>query len=449
MAAPSGESDSAVLPAAVRARVVALAAAALNSTSEPEVPAALRAIRRFTPAKQTRLGGTALAVALENDPEFRARVGDHVERAEAELVGALKAGMAPAAGPLVEMAAIAYILRSPGWQEVVARADSEATYAAAASGADELEALRADLMRQRADSRTETSRLRSDLADARSELDDLRRRLRTTESALGRATTELQAARAEAVRATSAADDAAALAARDAEAEQRRLRSRLNEAEVALSAARRSSREAKGVDSIRLRVLLDTVLAATTGLRRELDLPLVVERPADTVSRAVDSGGEPVADPFAAIFAARGQLPNDPSLVDAVLAVPGLHLLVDGYNVTKAGFPEQTLEAQRHRLLTGLGALASRNPGVEITCVFDGTAATVRPTAVPTPRGVRVLFSAVGELADDLLVRLVRSEPEGRPVAIVTNDREIVTAAGAAGARALSSQALLARLDRA
>jgi predicted RNA-binding protein with PIN domain len=84
-----------------------------------------------------------------------------------------------------------------------------------------------------------------------------------------------------------------------------------------------------------------------------------------------------------------------------------------------------------------------------VTCVFDGTAATSRPTAVPVPRGVRVLFSAVGELADELLVRLVRSEPEGRPLAVVTNDREVIAGVTAAGGRTLPSEALLARLDRA
>jgi predicted RNA-binding protein with PIN domain len=302
---------------------------------------------------------------------------------------------------------------------------------------------------QQAASRREVSRLRGELAEARGEVDDLRRRLRSTETALGRATAELGAARSEAGRVAAAAAEAGAAAARDAEAEQRRLRSRLAEAEVTLSAARRSAREARGADTIRLRVLLDTVLSATAGLRRELDLPLVVERPADTVEAGTAPEDPVSGDPLATIFAARGQLATDPALVDAVLAVPGLHLLVDGYNVTKTGFPDQTLEAQRQRLLSGLGAMAARNPGTEITCVFDGTAATTRPIAVPVPRGVRVLFSAVGEIADELLVRLVLSEPQGRPVAVVTNDREIVSAVRAAGARSLTSEALLARLDRA
>jgi predicted RNA-binding protein with PIN domain len=98
--------------------------------------------------------------------------------------------------------------------------------------------------------------------------------------------------------------------------------------------------------------------------------------------------------------------------------------------------------------VAGHGGLAARNSGAEITVVFDGTAATTRPTALPMPRGVRVLFSAVGELADELLVRLVRAEPAGRPLAVVTNDGEVAAAVRTAGARTIASEALVARLER-
>ena len=52
--------------------------------------------------------------------------------------------------------------------------------------------------------------------------------------------------------------------------------------------------------------------------------------------------------------------------------MPRPRLIVDGYNVTKTVWPTQSLEAQRGRLLTLLGALVART-GAETTVVFDGS----------------------------------------------------------------------------
>jgi predicted RNA-binding protein with PIN domain len=65
-----------------------------------------------------------------------------------------------------------------------------------------------------------------------------------------------------------------------------------------------------------------------------------------------------------------------------------------------------------------------------------------------TGRGVRVLFSKPGEIADELIRRLVRAEPAGRPVVVVSSDREVADAVRRAGARTVSAAALVRRLDR-
>ena len=52
-----------------------------------------------------------------------------------------------------------------------------------------------------------------------------------------------------------------------------------------------------------------------------------------------------------------------------------MHLIVDGYNVTKAAWPELSLERQRDRLLGGLAPMAARS-GAEVTVVFDAAGAT-------------------------------------------------------------------------
>ena len=112
----------------------------------------------------------------------------------------------------------------------------------------------------------------------------------------------------------------------------------------------------------------------------------------------------------------------DPSRLTAWAGLPGAHLIVDGYNVTKTGFPELTLSEQRDRLVRSLAALAART-SAEVTVVFDGAAVA---TSRPSGRGIRVLFSPPGVLADDVIRDLVRAEPRGRVVVVVSSDREVV-----------------------
>ncbi|HEX7716504.1 MAG TPA: NYN domain-containing protein, partial [Marmoricola sp.] len=133
---------------------------------------------------------------------------------------------------------------------------------------------------------------------------------------------------------------------------------------------------------------------------------------------------------------------DDPVLVRELLALPRMHLIVDGYNVTRAEWDDVTLEAQRNRLLRGLAPLVAQT-GAEITVVFDGTNAETRPLVRP-PRGVRVLFSPRGVLADDVIRDLVDAEPAGRPVGVVTSDQEVARdVVGKAGVRVVGSRALV------
>ena len=428
--APSGEP---VLPEAVRQRVLALAAGTLGRLPAEEVPAALRAAARFTPAKRARLAGTALAAALASDAAFRLRTAELVEQETPAAVEAVRAGSVPAAADPVEIAAAAYLLRPPAWTDLLDRARAALAQAAAEARDrardEDLERLRAELAALRAGGHGRVERVRAVAETARAEAEALRRQLR-----------EQTGQRRTAERARLAAEEALAEERRRAtaegsraQAEIRRLRQRLAEAEDAVEAGRRAAREARQVDEARLWLLLDTVTGAVQGLRRELALSPTEDRPADAVAAATPRPDELVA---------RG---DDPELVERLLGLPRVHLVVDGYNVTKSGYGELPLATQRGRLIQGLGALAART-GVEITCVFDGAA---RPPAMPpAPRGVRVLFSAPGEIADDVIRRLVGAEPPGRPVVVVSSDREVVADVGRAGAYAVPSTLLLRRLDR-
>jgi predicted RNA-binding protein with PIN domain/phage shock protein A len=428
------------LPEPVRHRVVALAAAALGDLPPDQVPTGLRPFARFAPHKRTRLAATPIAAALESDVSFRASVSERLRLGAPDLAAALDNGTPPPAADPLDVAAAAYVLRTPGWTEQVelARREIARTEEAArsTSSAEALSRAESQLAAARAAARAEAAQLRADLDATRTEVAALRRKLHDARQQARDA--EQRSAEAEQAAAVAGADAATATAG--AEAELRRLRGRLADAETALDAARRAAREGRSLEDTRLRLLLDTIVSSATGLRRELALPPVDTRPADTVAAVRPSAAGP------ADVASRALSEDDPELLDALLSLPQVHLVVDGYNVTKGGYGTLPLEAQRARLVTGLGALTAQT-GCEVTCVFDGAALDRKPIAKP-PRGVRVLFSPPDTTADELIRRLVRAEPPGRPVVVVSSDREVADGVSAAGARPVPAAALLKRLDR-
>ncbi|MFG2333769.1 NYN domain-containing protein [Streptomyces sp. NPDC048604] len=428
------------LPEGVRRRVVALVADAFGELTVAELPSALRQYARFTPSRRAKFAGTAMAAALETDALFRQRIGERLKEAEPELAAAVESGSPPAAADPVDVAAAAYVLRPAGWVKLVAAAGEEVQRADAEradeAGRRELERLREEVAAAKERGRTETEQLRHDLEAARKEAESLHRKLRSAQSDVKRGEAALRRVHGEidGIRAEAAAQVSAA------ESETRRLKSRLGEVEAALEGSRRAAREGRSVEDMRLRLLLDTVLDAAQGLRRELALPPVSVHPADLVD-AVEPGRMSPKD-----IAARALSETDPALLDQLLALPQAHLVVDGYNVTKTGYPTMPLEKQRLRLLGGLSALAARS-GAEITCVFDG-AELAAPVLLAPPRGVRVLFSKPGVTADELIRQLVRAEPPGRPVVVVSTDREVADGVAKSGARPVASALLLKRLSR-
>ncbi|CAL9586286.1 NYN domain-containing protein [Streptomyces sp. Tu 3180] len=427
------------LPDGVRRRVVQIVADGFGGLTVTELPAQLRQYARFTPSRRAKFAGNAMATALESDPLFRQRIGEKLREAQPELTGALDSGSPPPAADPLDVAAAAYVLRPAGWVKLVTAAGEEAQRADAERADEEtraeMERLRAELARAREHTRAETERLRAELESSKKEAESLHRKLRSALSDVKRGEAALRKLRGEmeAVRAEGQAQVSAA------ESESRRLRARLGETEAALEAARRAAREGRSVEDMRVRLLLDTVLDAAQGLRRELALPPVSVRPAETVD-AVEPGRMTPKD-----IAARALSEDDPAVLDQLLALPQAHLVVDGYNVTKTGYPQMPLEKQRLRLLGQLAQLAAQT-GAEVTCVFDG-AELAAPVLLAPPRGVRVLFSKPGVTADELIRQLVRAEPPGRPVIVASTDREVADGVARAGARPVASAVLLKRLS--
>jgi len=439
-----GAGEPPVLPSRARTALLDLAAEVLGSLGETETPPALTRIRLFAPARRARAGAGPLTLALERDPAFRARVAAAWRSAHPDLAAALEqdprapeaSAATPGAADAAELLVGLVLLRPDGWADAAvrvagqmerhdgdrARRDLEESAAARLRGLErEVEKLRAEL----AAARSESESVGEELAAARREL----RRLRA-DADRARAAARVAQLEGEAQRAR--AEEAVLRATQEVERERDRVRAAAERAEQAL----RAGREGRSLADTRVRLLLDTVVEAAAGLRRELALPPVDIRPADLVP-AVQAPSP------AGTAGAPGE--QEPATLAALLALPQAHLLVDGYNVTKTAFGELPLVEQRRRLVEFLGALAART-GAEVTCVFDGADVAARPTG--RVRGVRVLFSEAGSSADDLVRRLVRAEPAGRVVVVVSSDNEVAGGVRALGARALPATALVRLLGR-
>ena len=438
---PPGAGLPGPLPDAVRSMVVELASEALGSLPADQVPASLRRVASFAPARRAKLAGSQVAAVLESDAEFRERVAEQVRARIPELAEALDAGTAPAAADPTEVAAVAYLLRPGRWVDLVGRAleaeDARQSTAAGLAARQEAERLRHQLdelrgelrgLRERHHERLTT--LKAENTDLRHKLGDARNRARSTEEIARDA-----AQRVEEVLAAAAAKEATA------EAELRRVRARGDELEAEVLAARRADRAERDEGSLRARLLLDTLLEAAQGLRRELALPPVEGAPADAVEADVAEQGGRTSSGHGSLAG------DDPTLLVQLLELPRVHLVVDGYNVTKSAWPESSLEIQRDRLLAGLAPLAARTRA-EVTVVFDAADKAARPL-VTRPRGVRVLYSPFGVIADDVIRDLVAAEPQGRPVVVVTSDQAVARDVTRAGARVVAAVALSRLLARA
>jgi predicted RNA-binding protein with PIN domain len=419
------------LPDSVRTRLISLAAEALGSMSAEELPPTLRPVARFAAGQRAKRGGTAIASALESHPAFRTRVLAAADKAYPGLVEMLRAGNPPHTADLEELALVAYLLRSDGWQEVVDAANAPARDNAASARAEAAaERLREQLETVRAEARASREKYKAEVERIKEENTGLRQRLNKTRKLLEAAQQQAEDRERDHAQAVSASAEA--------ERDLRRLRAALAAAQEERDASRRAGRDDRGLQVAKLGLLLDTVAEAASGLRRELALPPSVKRPADEVAARLPGDAAPPGH-------RRAKDSDDPAHLNDLLAMPKAHLVVDGYNVTKSVWGTLSLEAQRSRLVAGLRALAART-GAETTCVFDGSDVTV-PPPVAQAAGVRVRFSPAGETADELIRRLVSAEPAGRVVIVVSSDREVAADAQQLGGYAVAARALAGLLE--
>lgn len=409
------------LPHPVRQRLVSLVATVLPDLTAP--PAPLRRVRDFAPARRARAGAVPILAALGDD-DFRQSVARVVGR------GAPAEQDDPPGA-----AARAWLSRPEGWQQQLEdalaqltrttqlRQDPPAATPPADPGGSHLTEQLGRAERALAEARAENARLRRTLGEER-------RTRRVTRAALQAAHDAV--AEAEQARAT------AESAASGRERELRQAQSQLARHEAGVGAERRAVRVERDEATVRTRLLLDTLLESADGLRRELGLPPATGTPAEQVEQGLASEG--VRDSSAA-----GVLgPASGPLLDSYLSLPRARLVVDGYNVTKSVWGSVPLESQRIRLVRALAALVART-GAETTVVFDAHQVGTRPV-VAAPRGVRVVFSPEGVIADDVIRDLVAVEPTGRVVLVVTDDAELARDVRRDGARVYAAAGLLSLL---
>ncbi|ONI69813.1 hypothetical protein BWI15_25135 [Kribbella sp. ALI-6-A] len=426
-------SAATALPEPVRQRVLALAAQALGQLPATDIPAPLRRFASFAPAKRAKLSASVLGPILATDEPFRRLIAFEVRREHPALGDAVAEGVAVPAAEPVEVAALAYLLRPDDWEERVLAA-AQVQPEAPAVDDQAVHRLTEQLDQARTETRQVRERLREQVNELKAENTTLRRKLNEARQRINGLQSELEQRTLEAT----TADERVAAARAEVEREVRKLRARVTELEAVEHAARRTAGQEREMASTRTRLLLDTLVEAAGGLRRELALPPGGDlRPADTVA-----GIEPSAAPVG-----RSAPDDDPALFDELLALPQVHLVIDGYNVTKTAWPNSPLHSQRQRLVTALGALVAQRR-VEVTVVFDG-AELSGPVQLTPPRGVRVRFSPAGVIADEVIRQLVRAEPPGRPIVVVSSDREVAESIVQLGARALSAASLIARIARA
>jgi predicted RNA-binding protein with PIN domain len=102
-------------------------------------------------------------------------------------------------------------------------------------------------------------------------------------------------------------------------------------------------------------------------------------------------------------------------------------LIIDGYNLLHSGrtltnMNSIELQQERDRLIERLSGYR-QGRSAEILVVFDGWQGGWDTEKREKKKGIELIFSQIGEKADDVIKRLIREKGSG--AVVVTSDREI------------------------
>jgi len=127
-----------------------------------------------------------------------------------------------------------------------------------------------------------------------------------------------------------------------------------------------------------------------------------------------------------------------------------MHLIIDGYNLLHVGrsltsMTAFELEGRRDRLIEQLSSYRHARP-CDITVVFDGWQGGWISEKKERRKGIDVIFSRLGERADEVVKRLAKEKGTG--AVVVTSDREIASYAGKLAVAVIPSEVFRERLER-
>lgn len=424
------------MPAALWGELLRALRRAVDRLPRSELPSALRPYAGWTPASLAAARPReVIARLLAHDPRLREEIGQAMEDRAALDAAVTSDGVRLAAEHGEETAAAALVVQGR-WEDLAVLTAHAAERAASRNRTA------ADVSRRPdpAESAVARRRLSADLSAARDERDAQRRR---AEAAEERARREDAARRAHREEIDRLRDRVTELEGQLTEERRRRDR-RVRGLQRRLDAAAARSR----VDETRTARVVDELERLTVELRDALAPPAPDRPAAPAPARETPRRDEVPRSVTPAVAGRPCRLPpgvgeDTPAAVHALLQVPSLETVLDGYNVTKdvRGRPQVTLGDQRQWLVKMCGGVAARY-GRRMTVVFDGT--EKRPAPPPGARGVRVVFTAGEETADERIDGIVAALEPDVPVLVVSSDREVHDAARALDANVVSSGTFLA-----
>ncbi len=127
-----------------------------------------------------------------------------------------------------------------------------------------------------------------------------------------------------------------------------------------------------------------------------------------------------------------------------------MHLIIDGYNLLHVGrstfqLNPADLQRERDRLIDQLSAYRRQRP-CQITVVFDGWQGGWASETREVKKGIELIFSKLGEKADEVIKRLVRNKGAG--AIVVTSDRDVARYAEGMSAAVIPSDQFKEKTER-
>jgi len=389
-----------------------VARSGLKASPRIEPPTRIASILRFSKIP-ARAKDTIIAV-LDDDDEFRKLVFDAANERQ------------------VGRAGYAFLERREGWQTIV----DQLVGALEEPGLKPSSDLR-KLERRLDSAERNGDRLTAELADAQRALASHETEVLTARSDVDSLTERLEQANAENLTLAAQRKRAVAELKHTEEVMARHVgeRKRLElQLEQMTAAQLNTTVSGGGVTDKHVRDAVDRL----TGNVKELSSGLDRLRDSATPERVATPTRTPMPLP-------PGRSDDSIEVAEYLVRIPGMIVLVDGYNVTKEHNDDWTLIDQREWLYTSLCALAARF-GTVFDVVFDGADVELGQLG-ERDRGVRVRFSPDGVEADDVVIDSVAATAFDRPVTVVSSDRRVRTGAADRGANVLHSHQLISLIQ--